>query len=103
MWDYPAEQAQIVQCKESGMPHRSERGKRVQVRAENPSGVCGYVDHMTIDELKARAVGEEFDATCPACGMFHLTKEEIEILNNEKITRSQNFADMRREAEEEVE
>jgi len=84
------------------MPQRSERGKRIQVRAENPSGVCGYVDHMTIDELKARAVGEEFDATCPACGMFHLTKEEIELLNNEKITRSQNFADMRKEAEEDV-
>ncbi|WP_136805788.1 hypothetical protein [Desulfosediminicola flagellatus] len=82
------------------MPQRSERGKRLQVRAENPSGVCGYVDHMTIDELKARAVGEEFDATCPACGMFHLTKEEINILNKEKITRSKDYADMKKEAEE---
>lgn len=84
------------------MPQRSEKGKRVQVRAENPSGVCGYVDHMTIDELKARAVGEEFDATCPACGMFHLTREEIAILEKEKITRSKNYEDLRKEAEEEV-
>ena len=84
------------------MPHRSEKGKRVQVRAENPSGVCGYVDHMTIDELKARAVGEEFDATCPACGMFHLTREEIDKLNSEKVTQSKSYADMKQEAEEET-
>lgn len=84
------------------MPQRSEKGKRVQVRAENPSGVCGYVDHMTIDELKARAVGDEFDATCPACGMFHLTREEIALLEKEKITRSKNYEDLRKEAEEET-
>ncbi|WP_163337684.1 hypothetical protein [Desulfopila sp. IMCC35008] len=83
------------------MPQRSVKGKRVQVRAENPSGVCGYVDHMTIDELKARAVGEEFDATCPACGKFHLTKEEIDKLNSEKITQSKSYNDMRQKAEEE--
>lgn len=92
----------LVLEKETIMPQRSERGKRLQVRAENPSGVCGYVDHMTIDELKARAVGEEFDATCPACGMFHLTKEEINILNKEKITRSQDYADLKKEAEEDL-
>ena len=74
--------------------------KRYQVRAENPSGVCGYIGHMTIDELKARAVGDEFDATCPACGKFHLTKEEIDKLNNEKITDSKNYAVMKEQAEE---
>ena len=84
------------------MTERRGDGKRAQVRAENPSGVCGYVEHMTIDELKARAVGEVFDATCPACGMFHLTKEEIEILNREKITESKHYAELRKEAEEET-
>lgn len=83
------------------MPQKSEKGKRIQVRAENPSGVCGYVDHMTIDELKARAVGEEFDATCPACGKFHLTREEIDKINSEKVTQSKSYADMKQEAEEE--
>ena len=81
------------------MPQRSERGKRVQVRAENPSGVCGYVDHMTIDELKARAVGEEFDATCPACGMFHLTREDICIVQGEKIAESDYYLEMKVKAE----
>ncbi|MBB5347312.1 hypothetical protein JWG42_11270 [Desulfoprunum benzoelyticum] len=74
--------------------------KRYQVRAENPSGVCGYIGHMTIDELKARAVGDEFDATCPACGKFHLTKEEIDKLNEEKITDSKSYAVMKEQAEE---
>lgn len=82
------------------MTDSTENVKRHQVRAENPSGACGYIEHMTIDELKARAVGEEFDATCPACGMFHLTKGEIDKINSEKITESKSYADMREQAEE---
>ncbi len=82
------------------MTDSAENVKRHQVRAENPSGACGYVGHMTIDELKARAVGEEFDATCPACGMFHLTKEEIDKINSEKITDSKSYVDMKHQAEE---
>ncbi len=73
---------------------------RKKVRAENPTGACGYVDHMTIDELRERAVGEEFDATCPSCGMFHLTRKEIDQLNSEKFTESSDFAKLRDEAEE---
>lgn len=74
--------------------------RRKKVRAENPTGACGYMDHMTIDELRERAVGEEFDATCPSCGMFHLTREEIDQLNSEKFTESQCFAKLRDQAEE---
>ena len=74
--------------------------QRKKVRAENPTGACGYMDHMTIDELRERAVGEEFDATCPSCGMFHLTREEIDQLNKEKFTESQCFAKLRDQAEE---
>ncbi len=82
------------------MPQQAEKKRRVQVRAENPSGVCGYVDHMTIDELKARAVGDEFDATCPACGKFHLTREEIDKIESEKVTQSKSYKDLKEEAEE---
>lgn len=82
------------------MTDSAENVKRTQVRAENPSGACGYVDHMTIDQLKARAVGDEFDATCPACGMFHLTTEEIDKLNSEKVTDSKSYQDMKEQAEE---
>jgi Zn-finger nucleic acid-binding protein len=72
---------------------------RPQVRAENPSGACGKLDHMTVDELKARAVGDEFDGTCPACGKFHLTREEIELIEKEKITESESYKAMKNEAE----
>lgn len=73
---------------------------RTQVRAENPSGACGNVDHMTIDELKARAVGDNFDGSCPACGMFHLTRADIEQLESEKISETEHYIEMKKEAEE---
>lgn len=72
---------------------------RTQVRAENPSGACGKIDHMTIDELKARAVGDEFDGTCPACGKFHLTRAEIEKIESMKVIDSESYKEMQNEAE----
>lgn len=73
--------------------------RQFKVRAENPSGACGQLGHMTIDELKARAVGDEFDGTCPACGKFHLTATEIERLKQEKIVDSTSYKKMKQEAE----
>jgi hypothetical protein len=73
--------------------------RRPLVRAENPSGACGKLDHMTVEELKARAVGDEFDGTCPACGRFHLTRAEIEKLEEMKITESESYKAMKTEAE----
>ena len=72
---------------------------RFQVRAENPCGACGMLDHMTVDELKDRAVGDEFDGICPACGQFHLTRAEIEKIEKEKITESASYRNMKKEAE----
>lgn len=77
------------------MPQR----ERTQVRAENPSGSCGKLDHMTIDELKDRAVGDDFDGTCPACGKFHLTRSEIDRLEREKVIHSESYKVMKGEAE----
>ena len=82
------------------MAQSATRSGRPKVRAENPSGACGNVDHMTIDELKARAVGDNFDGSCPACGMFHLTRADIERLQSEKISESAHYAEMKKEAEE---
>jgi len=73
--------------------------RRFQVRAENPCGACGRLDHMTVDELKDRAVGDEFNGICPACGMFHLTRAEIEKLEREKVTESDSYRVMKNEAE----
>jgi hypothetical protein len=73
--------------------------KRIQVRAENPSGSCGKLDHMTIDELKARAVGDEFDGTCPACGKFHVSRAEIEKIEGMRVVDSEAYKVMKAEAE----
>jgi Zn-finger nucleic acid-binding protein len=56
---------------------------------------------MTVDELKARAVGDEFDGTCPACGQFHLTRAEIEKIEQEKVVESESYKTMKSEAEAE--
>ena len=76
------------------------KAQRPKVRAENPSGVCGKIEHMTIDELKEIAVGDSFDGRCPACGMFHLTREDIELLEREKISESEYYLEMKNKAEE---
>jgi len=73
--------------------------QRRQVRAENPGGACGYVGHMTVDELKDRAVGEQVDGTCPLCGQVHLTRDEIEELERQKVTASERFEEVKGEAE----
>ncbi|MFC1831867.1 hypothetical protein ACFL0S_07595 [Thermodesulfobacteriota bacterium] len=82
------------------MTAKAKRSARSRVRAENPSGACGNVDHMTIDELKARAVDESFDGSCPSCGMFHLTRADIEAIEAEKISESKYYTEMRKEAEQ---
>ncbi len=82
------------------MAENIKRTGRSSVRAENPSGACGNVDHMTIDELKARAVNENFAGSCPACGMFHLTRADIDKIVSEKISETEHYAQMKREAEQ---
>ncbi|RUM38266.1 MAG: hypothetical protein DSY57_02835 [Desulfobulbus sp.] len=77
----------------------SEKKKRRKVRAENPSGACGYLGHMTVDELKDRAVGEKFDAACPICGLVHLSKEEIIELERRTVRESERFDAIKEEAE----
>lgn len=71
---------------------------RTQVRAENPGGACGKLDHMTIDELKARAVSENFDGTCPACGQFHLTRKDIKRLENIRVADTEKYKKMEAQA-----
>ncbi len=77
----------------------AEKKKRREVRAENPSGACGYVGHITADELKARAVGDEVDGTCPLCGLVHLSMDEIEELEKHKVIDSERFGVIKEEAE----
>lgn len=77
----------------------AKKKKRRQVRAENPGGACGYVGHLTADELKARAVGDDVDGTCPICGLVHLSRDEISELEKQKVVDSARFGAIRKEAE----
>jgi hypothetical protein len=81
------------------MTKKNNNQRRTLVRAENPRGVCGNIDHMTIDELKALAVSENFDGRCPSCGFFHLTREDIRHLEAEKISETAQYAEIKKEAE----
>lgn len=79
----------------------TKKKARRQVRVENPSGACGHVGHMTADELKERAVGDNVDGTCPICGMVHLTRDEITELDRQKVRESERFDTIKEEAEAE--
>jgi len=76
-----------------------KKTKRILVRAENPSGACGYVGHLTADELKTRAVGDHVDGTCPICGMVHLCRREIEELERSRTIDSTRYRRLRNMAE----
>ncbi len=76
-----------------------KKKERRKVKAECPSCACGYIGHMTVDELRERAVGEEFDARCPVCRQIHLTREEIEELEKSKVVDSDHFKKIKKEAE----
>ncbi len=82
------------------MSQKKQRSNRPTVRAENPRGACGNIDHMTIDELKALSVGEHFDGRCPSCGLFHLKRSDIEQIESQKISSTSYYAEMKEQAEE---
>jgi Zn finger protein HypA/HybF involved in hydrogenase expression len=75
------------------------RDKRPRVRAERVDTKCGCIGHMTVDEIKARSVGESVNVTCPECGKIHLTIEEAEQAEAEKIKLSKRFEKIKSEAE----
>ncbi len=70
-----------------------------KVRAECPDCACGYVGHMTADELKERAATDELDLCCPVCGMIHLSREEIEEQEELKICESPRYQEIKEQVE----
>ena len=68
------------------------------VRVEAPGSACGFVGHMTADELKQRAAHADVDLSCPACGLVHLSREEIEDLEKQKVVNSKRYREICRQA-----
>jgi hypothetical protein len=83
------------------MQKKSEHPDRTIVRVEAPNCACGFVGHMTADELKQRAAHDEMDLSCPVCGLIHLSNEEIEDLEKQKVVNSKRYREIRRQAEAE--
>ncbi|MEN6440841.1 MAG: hypothetical protein ABFD97_19895 [Syntrophobacter sp.] len=81
------------------MAVKKKGGTRRSVRAERVDTNCGYVGHMTVDEIKARSFGEQINVTCPECGKIHLTTEEIEEAEATLYKDSKRFAKIKSDAE----
>ena len=80
----------------------NEQKERRKVRVESPGCGCGYVGHMTADELKQRAAHDDMDLSCPVCGLIHLSREEIDDLEKQKVVNSKRYREIRRQAEGDV-
>jgi Zn-finger nucleic acid-binding protein len=81
--------------------HDTEEKHRTIVRVEAPNCACGCVGHMTADELKQRAANDDMDLSCPVCGLIHLSREEIEDLEKQKVVNSKRYREIQRQAEAE--
>ncbi|MDD2463538.1 MAG: hypothetical protein PHI97_06035 [Desulfobulbus sp.] len=84
------------------MKSNSEEQHRKIVRVEAPNCACGFVGHMTADELKQRAAHDDMDLSCPVCGLIHLSREEIEDLEKQKVVNSKRYREILRQAEADV-
>lgn len=82
------------------MKQSSKKTKRPKVRAERVDTKCGYIGHMTVDEIKARSFGETLNGACPECGKIHLTEEDSEAAEAEQTTKSKRFAKIKSDVEQ---
>ncbi len=73
--------------------------KKFKVRAERVDTKCGYIGHMTVDEIKERSIGEFINVACPECGEIHLTVEEKEAAELKRVTETSKFVRIKTEAE----
>lgn len=81
------------------MSEQQQSKKRHVVRVSTPDTACGYVGHMSVDELKAVAAGADYEVNCPVCGGIHLSREEIEVIEKEKFTNTEAYKTTVRQAQ----
>ena len=77
----------------------AKKNTRIKVRAEYPQGADGIIGHMTVDELLERTLTEGSSLACPLCGRMHLSREEIDQLEEKKIVYSERYQRIRMQAE----
>lgn len=81
------------------MDENTHHNHRKVVRVEAPNCAGGYVGHMTVDELKQRAAHDDMDLSCPFCGLIHLSREEIDDIDKQKVIFSKRYREIQRQAE----
>lgn len=62
-----------------------------RVRARRVDTKCGFLGHMTVDEIRERIIGDQVNVTCPECGEIHLTVEDAEAAAARKVRDSARF------------
>lgn len=62
-----------------------------RVRARRVDTKCGFLGHMTVDEIRERILGDQVNVTCPECGEIHLTVEDAEAAAARRIRDSARF------------
>jgi len=77
----------------------ARKNTRIKVRAECPQCADGIIGHMTVDELLERTLNEGSSLACPLCGRMHLSREEIDQLEQEKIVYTDRYRQIRMQAE----
>ena len=65
-----------------------KKDNRPNVRAERIDTKCGYIGHMTVDQIKERSFGENVNAACPECGKIHFTIDDIEEAEARKLSEN---------------
>lgn len=73
--------------------------KQFTIRVECPQCADGYIGHMTADEILQRTLNGGCSLACPLCGRIHLSREEIEQLEQEKIVHTERYRQIRMQAE----
>ena len=76
-----------------------KKDNRPNVRAERMDTKCGYIGHMTVDQIKERLFGENVNVACPECGKIHFTIDDIEEAEERKLSATSRFAKIKSDAE----
>jgi len=78
---------------------QDKKANRPKVRAERMDTKCGYIGHMTVDQIKERSIGGNINVACPECGRIHLTVEDTEEAETRRISKTQRFARIKSDSE----
>jgi len=79
---------------------QDKREKRPKVRAERMDTKCGYIGHMTVDQIKERSFGENINFACPECGKIHLTVEDTDEAEACRLIETERFARIKKDSEQ---